>query len=242
MATDTDRLRDWMNANGYDNKGLSHALGYHGDNVTNVLNGKVAVSHSFKCTFGQTFGRAALDVVFQFHPVPQCLTAFGSYQEHGKAHAAVGTEIRKGRMPHPKTLRCLGCNGQAQLYHHESYRPEDHLRVVPLCRKCHRQHHSGKKPLTFGVVPTAIGLIRIAIAGLQGTPMATPTLCPSQLNELGKGIFSPQDEAELMADGYIFACHVPGTLVGTLLVCKRPIADAVTDGQLDRRSTRVPIR
>lgn len=70
--------------------------------------------------------------------------------------------------------------------------------------------------------------------------MTTPTLCPSQLNELGRGIFSAQDEARLMARGYIFACHVPGTLVGTLLACKRPIADAVTDGELDRRRTRVP--
>lgn len=68
--------------------------------------------------------------------------------------------------------------------------------------------------------------------------MTTPTLCPSHLNELGKGIFTPQDEARLLARGYIFACHIPGTLVGGLLVCKRSIADAVTDGELDRRQRR----
>lgn len=61
------------------------------------------------------------------------------------------------------------------------------------------------------------------------------TLCPSHLNELGKGIFSPKEEARLLADGYIFACRVPGTIVGTRVLCKRPIADAVTDGELDRR-------
>lgn len=166
MATDTDRLRDWMNANSYDNKSLSDALGYQGDNVTNVLNGTVAINHSFRQRFGHDFGRAALDAVFQDNPVPQCLTAYGNYQEHGKAHTAVGTEIRKGRMLHPSTLKCHGCPKQAQLYHHESYRPEDRLCVVPLCRMCHRQHHSGKKPLSFGVVPTSVGLIRIAIAGL----------------------------------------------------------------------------
>lgn len=65
--------------------------------------------------------------------------------------------------------------------------------------------------------------------------MTAPTLCPSHLNQLGKGIFTPRDEARLLARGYIFACHVPGTLVGGLVVCKRPIADAVTDGELDRR-------
>lgn len=63
--------------------------------------------------------------------------------------------------------------------------------------------------------------------------MASPTLCPSPRNELGKGIFSPEKEARLLAQGYIFACRIPGTLVPTLLRCKRPIADAVTDGELD---------
>lgn len=60
----------------------------------------------------------------------------------------------------------------------------------------------------------------------------TTELCPSTLNELGKGIFPPEEEARLLGKGYIFACNVPGTLVGTLLVCKRPIADAVTDSIL----------
>lgn len=61
----------------------------------------------------------------------------------------------------------------------------------------------------------------------------TKELCPSKLNELGKGVFSPDREAELLGKCYIFACKVPGTLVGTLLVCKRPIADAVTDSILN---------
>lgn len=63
--------------------------------------------------------------------------------------------------------------------------------------------------------------------------MTTPTLCPSQLNELGKGIFAPEEEARLLGKGYIFACHIPDTLVGAMLVCKRPIADAVTDSILN---------
>lgn len=63
--------------------------------------------------------------------------------------------------------------------------------------------------------------------------MTAPALDPSPLNELGKGIFSPEKEAELLAGGYIFACKVPGTLVKTSLVCKRRLSDAVTDGDLD---------
>lgn len=51
-------------------------------------------------------------------------------------------------------------------------------------------------------------------------------------NELGTGVFPPDVETELLDSGYIFACKVPGTLVGTLLICKRPIADAVTDSIL----------
>lgn len=59
------------------------------------------------------------------------------------------------------------------------------------------------------------------------------TLDPNPKNELGKGILRPDKEAELLSDGYIFACRIPGTKVGALLVCKRPIADAVTAGELD---------
>jgi hypothetical protein len=58
-------------------------------------------------------------------------------------------------------------------------------------------------------------------------------LCPSSKNELGKGILPAELESELLAQGYIFACRVPATKVKTLLVCKRPIADAVTDAEMD---------
>lgn len=58
-------------------------------------------------------------------------------------------------------------------------------------------------------------------------------LCPSSLNQLGKGIFSCEREARLLADDFVFAAKVPGTLVGTLVICKRSITDAVTDANLD---------
>lgn len=66
-------------------------------------------------------------------------------------------------------------------------------------------------------------------------------LCPSPKNELGKGIFAPDDETDLLARGYIFARRVPGTLVGTIVACKRPIADAVTDMALDSPRYRTAI-
>lgn len=70
--------------------------------------------------------------------------------------------------------------------------------------------------------------------------MSPLQLCPSKLNDLGKGVFSPQRETDLLAGGYIFACKIPGARVATIIVCKRPIADAVTDGELDSVRYRTP--
>ena len=66
-------------------------------------------------------------------------------------------------------------------------------------------------------------------------------LCPSPINELGKDIFAPQEEADYLARGYIFARRVPGTLVSAIVVSKRPIADAVTDMALDSPHFRDPL-
>lgn len=71
------------------------------------------------------------------------------------------------------------------------------------------------------------------------------TLCPSAKNELGKGIFAPEDEANLLAKGCVFARRVPGTLVSGIVTSRRPIAAAVTDMQLDsprfrNRPTQAP--
>lgn len=61
-------------------------------------------------------------------------------------------------------------------------------------------------------------------------------LDPDPDNQLGKGIFSHDFEADLLAQDYVFAVRFPprkGKPFGTLLCSKRPIADAVTDGELD---------
>lgn len=62
------------------------------------------------------------------------------------------------------------------------------------------------------------------------------TLDPNPKNQLGKGVFSPEDEAKMLAQGYVFACRFPPTKdkpFWSRLVCKRPVADAVTDMELD---------
>lgn len=55
-------------------------------------------------------------------------------------------------------------------------------------------------------------------------------------NQLGEGIFAPTFEAELLAQGCVFARRLPprqGKPFWSLVASYRPIADAVTDGELD---------
>ena len=59
------------------------------------------------------------------------------------------------------------------------------------------------------------------------------SLCPSSRNQLGKGVFPPEDEALLIEEGYVFAAILPTKRVSAVLVCKRPIRDAVTSAQID---------
>jgi hypothetical protein len=67
-------------------------------------------------------------------------------------------------------------------------------------------------------------------------------LCPSLKNQLGRGIFLPQEEARLLAEGYIFACKLTSnTGIKGSLVCRRPIADAVTDAELDNPVSKHPL-
>lgn len=58
-------------------------------------------------------------------------------------------------------------------------------------------------------------------------------LCPSPHNELGKGIFSPEKEAQLLDKGYVFACRIKTKNVSGLVRCKRPVADAIRDMEMD---------
>lgn len=72
--------------------------------------------------------------------------------------------------------------------------------------------------------------------------MTTKHLDPSPKNQLRKGILPPKIEQGLLADGYIFAAIVPRTSPKsplTMVRCKRFIADAVTDGELDSQQFRL---
>lgn len=80
------------------------------------------------------------------------------------ANIAISRAIKRGHLAPAKTHKCHGCNEQAKDYHHCSYREDDYLCVMPLCRKCHQQVHQSGREIEGGVVPTAVGLVRIAIA------------------------------------------------------------------------------
>jgi hypothetical protein len=68
--------------------------------------------------------------------------------------------------------------------------------------------------------------------------MATE-LCPSTKNELGKGTLPTHVEERLLAEGFVFACMLPTKGFKSMLVCKRPIRDAVNDAESDARTLRV---
>jgi hypothetical protein len=94
------------------------------------------------------------------HKHGEALKLFPKYA----ANRAVATEKRHGRMLPATAYKCHGCDRQAMDYHHTSYDPESRLAVVPLCRSCHQLAHGRGLDIDFGVVPTRVGLVRIAIA------------------------------------------------------------------------------
>lgn len=58
------------------------------------------------------------------------------YPEKRKAHHAISTAIRAGKLPRPDTLKC-SCGKQALEYHHPDYSKP--LEVVALCVDCHKK-------------------------------------------------------------------------------------------------------
>lgn len=60
--------------------------------------------------------------------------------DKAKAHNAINNAVRSGRMRHISTQVCARCGAPAEEYHHyRGYAPEQRLKVVPLCRGCHKQ-------------------------------------------------------------------------------------------------------
>lgn len=159
-----DRIADFMQRHGYDFTSLSLALEYRDNWMESLLKTTRYIRSGFRTRFAAVFGIDEYNKIFGDDGKPLCAESH-KYARQVFAQITVAKAIKRGELPHPTSLKCHGCNEQARQYHHESYELEDRLCVVPLCRSCHRQHHTGRKRLTFGVVPTSVGLVRIAIAG-----------------------------------------------------------------------------
>ncbi len=61
-----------------------------------------------------------------------------------QARQRVNVEVRTGRRPHPNSLPCSLCGhvhrlggARHEYHHHLGYAPENHLKVVPVCSRCH---------------------------------------------------------------------------------------------------------
>ena len=163
MTTDLERLKAWMAENGHDTASLTAALAYRHGGIAKILRGRREIKNGFYMRFAAVFGDEVFRQVFGDKP-KEGSRLLNRFPEQTLAQSVVGAEVQGGRLRPASTYKCHGCDNQAQQYHHESYAPADRLCVVPLCRSCHRLHHNGRKVLTLGVVPTAVGLIRIAIA------------------------------------------------------------------------------
>ncbi|MHC4749533.1 MAG: hypothetical protein ACYTFW_06615 [Planctomycetota bacterium] len=59
-----------------------------------------------------------------------------------KAQSAVNVAVKKGVLPHVKTLKCTDCGNPAQQYDHwQGYDNHNWLNVQPVCIKCHSLRH-----------------------------------------------------------------------------------------------------
>ncbi len=65
---------------------------------------------------------------------------------HWRAKNAVSHAIRAGKLPRADSLLCMNCFEQAKDYHHPNYKPENWLKVFPVCKKCHRKLHKKSVP------------------------------------------------------------------------------------------------
>lgn len=165
MSTELDHLRTWMEHKGYDGLALSVAIGYRSDWFKTIFAGNRGVRRTVRARFIAIFGQEEYYRAFGVD-APVAIPNWVARQQ--MAHLVVSTAVQSGKLPQVSAMKCHGCPKNAQQYHHnEHYHPSDYLCVCPLCRKCHRQHHTGKKRLTFGVFPTSVGLVRIAIATQQ---------------------------------------------------------------------------
>jgi hypothetical protein len=166
MTTERERLMTWMLEKGITAAEMAATFRTRGNWVKSYLYGRPPgqlrkIDGGLMRFFAMAYGPEEYERVFGKLDDATC-RVWAPY--------AVKNAVTRGFLPSLKTQQCYGCYAAAQAYHHESYHPFDWLCVVPLCDTCHMRHHKGVKRLTFGIVPTSVGLIRIAIA--QPQPVA----------------------------------------------------------------------
>lgn len=162
--TDIDRLKAWMERNGYDSNGLSRALGYESDWLKNILNGNRPFRNGLMIRMAALFGEDEMASVFADSLARSPLYVFTEPKKVAAQMAVAGAVRTKELLPAASHI-CVNCLGQAKQYHHQSYLHSDWLNVVPLCGVCHSRFHTAGMPLpTLGIVPTRVGIVRIAIS------------------------------------------------------------------------------
>lgn len=145
MDIEIERLKVWMTDNGYNGMALAKKLGISSSLVYKILNGTRPFGPSFLFGFARIVG------------FDRAMQMFGTVEDEKwgmrtktdkhlrpqeyAAHKAVAIAILRGQLLPAKVHKCHGCDKQASHYHHSSYDPANHLRVIPLCRKCHSRHH-----------------------------------------------------------------------------------------------------
>lgn len=63
------------------------------------------------------------------------------HPERMQASKAVREAIKRKQIKPARKCKCADCGAKAQDLHHESYAEEDWIKVVPLCRSCHKKRH-----------------------------------------------------------------------------------------------------
>jgi len=63
------------------------------------------------------------------------------HPEIRKAKSAIDWAVRTGKLPKVDSLKCA-CGKQAvEYHHHKGYSSKNWLDVIPVCKKCHSEHH-----------------------------------------------------------------------------------------------------
>lgn len=167
MSTELERLKAWMSENDMTAAKLADALHVNREIVWNALADRRPISAKIKLHFLYKYGEKLAFEIFEIRRQPTHKLALqNTHPEKYAAHQALAGAVRRGEMPPAKQFKCHCCDKQATQYHHPSYRAEDRLNVIPLCKSCHNKADRGTLDTSLGVVPTGVGVIRIAIAGL----------------------------------------------------------------------------